>query len=177
MGVTNPKWTFVIDTMIQSGHHQRTFDPFCSLFRWHWVAGWKTGVTLGRQPLAKSLSSLYLYKDPPVLPILSFPTTHDTRNHRILLTLNPLISVQVWSAFNVKGSHSYDLLLWLQMPCWSLLKKYFFQMMILAADFAFCWRWRTRASSAMAAQAIFALLLSFHLGKNQTHRASPGFFF
>ena len=28
----------------------------------------------------------------------------------------------------------------------------------------------------MAAQAIFALLLSFHLGKNQTHRASPDFF-
>ena len=43
--------------------------------------------------------------------------------------------------------------------------------MIVAADFAFCWRWWTRASRAMAAQAIFAFLLSFHLGKNQTHRA------
>ena len=43
--------------------------------------------------------------------------------------------------------------------------------MIIAADFASCWRWRTRGSRAMAAQAIFAFLLSFHLGKNQTHWA------
>ena len=125
MGVTNSHWTVVIDIMTQSGNHQRTFDSFCSLFRWHWVAGWKTGVTLGRQPLAKSLSSLYLYKDPPALPILSFPLHHTTQKiTEYFWPWNLLVLVQVWSASGVKGSHSYHLSF---VTSKSMLKKYFFR--------------------------------------------------
>ena len=109
MSVTNSHWTFVIDIMIQSGNHQRAFDLFCSLFRWHWVAGWKTGVTLGRQPLAKSLSSLYLYFYPQPCQFFHFLHHTSQKITEYVWPWNSLVSVQVWSAFDVKGSLSYHL--------------------------------------------------------------------